>query len=89
MIDMYCDILYSAISETVKHFRNLKKSVHFVLASSLEKVSISMISKKSQVVLELLENYLLKFLLVFILLLTHCGLVTPYSDKDLGEHWLR
>ena len=21
--------------------------------------------------------------------LTHCGLVTPYSDRDLGQHWLR
>ena len=21
--------------------------------------------------------------------LTHCGLVTPYGDKDLGQHWLR
>ena len=21
--------------------------------------------------------------------LTHCGLVTPYSDIDLGQHWLR
>ena len=21
--------------------------------------------------------------------LTHCGLVTPYSDSDLGQHWLR
>ena len=21
--------------------------------------------------------------------LTHCGLVTPYSDRNLGEHWLR
>ena len=20
---------------------------------------------------------------------THCGLVTPYGDKDLGQHWLR
>ena len=22
-------------------------------------------------------------------LLTHCGLVTPYGDTDLGPHWLR
>ena len=22
-------------------------------------------------------------------LLTHCGLVTPYGDRDLGQHWLR
>ena len=22
-------------------------------------------------------------------LLTHCGLVTPYGDKDLGQHWLK
>ena len=21
--------------------------------------------------------------------LTHCGLVTPYGDRDLGQHWLR
>ena len=21
--------------------------------------------------------------------LTHCGLMTPYGDKDLGQHWLR
>ena len=21
--------------------------------------------------------------------LTHCGLVTPYGDIDLGQHWLR
>ena len=21
--------------------------------------------------------------------LTHCGLVTPYGDVDLGQHWLR
>ena len=21
-------------------------------------------------------------------LLTHCGLVTPYGDRDLGQHWL-
>ena len=21
--------------------------------------------------------------------LTHCGLVTPYGDTDLGQHWLR
>ena len=21
--------------------------------------------------------------------LTHCGLETPYSDTDLGHHWLR
>ena len=21
--------------------------------------------------------------------LTHCGLPTPYVDKDLGQHWLR
>ena len=21
--------------------------------------------------------------------LTHCGLVTPYGNKDLGQHWLR
>ena len=20
---------------------------------------------------------------------THCGLVTPYGDTDLGQHWLR
>ena len=20
--------------------------------------------------------------------LTHCGLVMPYGDKDLGQHWL-
>ena len=24
-----------------------------------------------------------------IYLLTHCGLVTTYGDKDLGQHWLR
>ena len=23
------------------------------------------------------------------LVLTHCGLVTPYGDKDLGQHWFR
>ena len=23
------------------------------------------------------------------LLLTHCGLVTPYGDMELGQHWLR
>ena len=22
-------------------------------------------------------------------LLTHCGLVTPYGDRDLGQHWFR
>ena len=22
-------------------------------------------------------------------ILTHCGLVTPYGDRDLGQHWLR
>ena len=22
-------------------------------------------------------------------MLTHCGLVTPYGDIDLGQHWLR
>ena len=22
-------------------------------------------------------------------LLSHCGLVTPYGDIDLGQHWLR
>ena len=22
-------------------------------------------------------------------LLTHCGLVTPYGDRDLGQHWIR
>ena len=21
--------------------------------------------------------------------LTHCGLMTPYGDRDLGHHWLR
>ena len=21
--------------------------------------------------------------------LTHCGLVTSYGDRDLGQHWLR
>ena len=21
--------------------------------------------------------------------LTHCGLVTPYGNRDLGQHWLR
>ena len=21
--------------------------------------------------------------------LTHCGLMTPYGDIDLGQHWLR
>ena len=21
--------------------------------------------------------------------LTHCGLVMPYGDRDLGQHWLR
>ena len=21
--------------------------------------------------------------------LTHCGLVTPYGGRDLGQHWLR
>ena len=21
--------------------------------------------------------------------LTHCGLVTPYDDKELGQYWLR
>ena len=21
--------------------------------------------------------------------LAHCGLVTPYGDRDLGQHWLR
>ena len=21
--------------------------------------------------------------------LTHCGLVTPYGDMELGQHWLR
>ena len=23
------------------------------------------------------------------LLLTHCGLMTPYGNRDLGQHWLR
>ena len=22
-------------------------------------------------------------------ILTHCGLVTPYGDTDLGQHWRR
>ena len=22
-------------------------------------------------------------------ILTHCGLVTPYGDRDLGQYWLR
>ena len=22
-------------------------------------------------------------------LLTHCGLVMPYGDRDLGQHWLK
>ena len=22
-------------------------------------------------------------------MLTHCGLVTPYGDMELGQHWLR
>ena len=25
----------------------------------------------------------------FTLVLTHCGLVTLYGDRDLGQHWLR
>ena len=28
-------------------------------------------------------------LLMLLHKLTHCGLVTPYGDKDLGQHWLR
>ena len=24
-----------------------------------------------------------------IIFLTHCGLVTPYGNRDLGQHWLR
>ena len=24
-----------------------------------------------------------------LIVLTHCGLVTPYGDRDLGQHWLR
>ena len=24
-----------------------------------------------------------------LVILTHCDLVTPYGDKDLGQHWLR
>ena len=24
-----------------------------------------------------------------VIMLTHCGLVTPYGDRDLGQHWLR
>ena len=24
-----------------------------------------------------------------IVTLTHCGLVTPYGERDLGQHWLR
>ena len=23
------------------------------------------------------------------IVLTYCGLVTPYDDNDLGQHWLR
>ena len=23
------------------------------------------------------------------IILTHCGLMTPYGDRDLGQHWLR
>ena len=26
---------------------------------------------------------------VYDILLTHCGLVTPYGDTDLGQHWFR
>ena len=24
-----------------------------------------------------------------VILLTHCGLVTSYGERDLGQHWLR
>ena len=41
--------------------------------------------QKVEVIFELLENYLLKLLLVYILLLAHCGLMTPYGDIDLGD----
>ena len=27
--------------------------------------------------------------LLWILFLTHCHLVTPYDDIDLGQHWIR
>ena len=26
---------------------------------------------------------------LWVMILTHCGLVTPYGDRDLGQHWLR
>ena len=28
-------------------------------------------------------------MLAFLWALTHCGLVTPYGGRDLGQHWLR
>ena len=28
------------------------------------------------------------YLVECVSLLTHCGLVTPYGDRDLGQHWL-
>ena len=30
----------------------------------------------------------LKLIDAYLCNLTHCGLVTPYGDKDLDQHWL-
>ena len=36
------------------------------------------------------ENYIyMKILSMVNGALTHCSLVTPYGDIDLGKHWLR
>ena len=34
-------------------------------------------------------NRALNALFFFFIQLTHCGLLTPYGDMELGQHWLR
>ena len=36
-----------------------------------------------------LTNITMLYLFSKVFLLTHCGLVTPYGDIDLGQHWPR
>ena len=32
----------------------------------------------------------IKIIIIYVsFALTHCGLVTPYGDRDLGQQWLR
>ena len=34
-------------------------------------------------------RWISNFIPLIIMDLTHCGLVTPYGNKDLGQHWLK